>query len=246
LYTPSSFEEHVVVLLVHRAQSLAHQQKTEEKIMTIQYTAGSERKKLVAAVAGQIGAEATYAGMPTAQYDVGSYIISRESALTGPDNRDLIDALRQQGFLPTKETYDTEPSNKLTIEVPIGEDFTPEKMHNLTRLIASRETLLQKVLGTESLHVEQSGHSLKFPWFPLDGNAIVYGQLACALVRAAKEARRITARERPCESERFHMRTYLLKIGFIGDSYKQARKILTQGLGGNGSYAKADSIKTRK
>jgi hypothetical protein len=110
-------------------------------------------------------------------------------------------------------------------------------MANLERLVASRAALLMKVLGTDALPVAQTPNTLKFAWFPEDGNAMVYSQLACALVRVATEATRITARERPCESERFHMRTFLLKRGFIGDSYKQARKILTQGLSGSGSYA---------
>ena len=68
---------------------------------------------------------------------------------------------------------------------------------------------------------------------------MVYNQLACALVRAATEASRITAKERPCESERFYMRTYLLKLGFIGPEFLQARRILTRGLSSNGSYAKS-------
>ena len=67
----------------------------------------------------------------------------------------------------------------------------------------------------------------------------VYNSLASALVRVATEATRITAREQQdCASDKFRMRTYLLKLGFIGDEYKQARKILTRELSGNGSYAK--------
>jgi phage-related minor tail protein len=39
----------------------------------------------------------------------------------------------------------------------------------------------------------------------------------------------------------YTMRTFLLRLGVIGDSYKQARKILTRGLSGSGSYAKAEA-----
>jgi len=90
---------------------------------------------------------------------------------------------------------------------------------------------------------ECTENSLLFSWFPVDDNAAVYSQLACVLVRAATETTRITAKERPCELERFHMRTYLLKLGFIGPDYKQARKILLHGLSGSGSYAKVDDLK---
>ena len=132
----------------------------------------------------------------------------------GPDYRELIAELRQQDFEPTAEAYDNDDPqpeqlepDKLTIEVPIGENWSLAKMTNLERLIASRETLLKKVLGTNVLPVEQADDVLRFPWFPVDDNAEVYGQLACALVRVATEATRITAREKPAESEKFRMRT---------------------------------------
>ena len=219
--------------------------------MTIQFSPGRERKKLAAAVAVHLGTKSTYAGMPSAAYIVGSYTLTRESALIGPDDRDLVAALTRQGFEPVEEAYDAEPAgpegeaarpqpDRLAIEVAIDVSFTPAKMDNLKKLIASRETLLKKVLGADILPIEQTPTALKFEWFPLDDNAQVYGQLACALVRVATEATRITVKEQQeCASEKFRMRTYLLKLGFIGDTYRQARKVLTRGLSGNGSYAKA-------
>ena len=89
-------------------------------------------------------------------YVIGDYTISRDGTLTGPDNCELIAALGQQGFEPTAEDYDSndtqpEQQDKLIIEVPIGENWLPAKMDNLERLIASRETLLKKVLGGGSL-----------------------------------------------------------------------------------------------
>ncbi len=215
--------------------------------MRIQYTPGPERKKLAAALAEQVGAAAVYAGMPSANYLAGSYTIARDGALAGPDNREMVDALRRQGFGPMKETYDSDfaqpaQPGRLTIEVRIGKDFNAAKLANLELLVASKETLLKKVLGAEALPIKLADGVVKFAWFPADGNALVYGQLACALVQAAQEATRVTAREQQnCASEKFRMRTYLLKLGFIGDSYKQARQILTRGLSGSGSYARATS-----
>jgi len=186
---------------------------------------------------------------------VGPYTITREWALTGPDDRALVEALREQGFEPTEEDYDAEPaeqaaeaarpqSDRQTIEVAVDESFTPAKMDNLVKLVASRETLLKKVLGTDALPIEQTPNSLMFEWFPLDGNAQVYSQLACALVRVATVATRITAKEQQdCASDKFRMRTLLLKLGFIGPDFQQARRILTRGLSGNGSYARVQERK---
>ena len=184
--------------------------------MTIQYTPGPERKKLAAALAKATGTTSCYAGAPTMVYIVGDYAISRDGILMGPDYRELIAELRQQDFEPTAEAYDNDDPqpeqlepDKLTIEVPIGENWSLAKMTNLERLIASRETLLKKVLGTNVLPVEQADDVLRFPWFPVDDNAEVYGQLACALVRVATEATRITAREKPAESEKFRIKAKL-------------------------------------
>ena len=220
--------------------------------MTIHYAIRQERKKLVAAAANLLCAKSTYAGAPSLAYIVGEYTISRDGTLSGPDNRELVEALAHQGFEPTEEDYDVDTAereaepeaetpteqNRLIIEVPIDEGFTSAKMANLVQLVGSRESLLKKVLGADTLPIEQTESSLKFPWFPVNDNAMVYVQLVCALVHIAMEATRITAREKPVESEKFRMRTFLLRLGFIGETYKQARKVLLRGLSGNSSYAK--------
>ena len=216
--------------------------------MTIHYAPGPERKQLAAALAKATGTTPNYAGAPTMAYNIGDYTISRDGTLTGPDDRELIAALRQQGFEPVEETFDSNDAqteqqgpDKLIIEVPIGENWSPAKMDNLNRLIASRETLLKKVLGADMLDIKQADGVLRFPWFPADTNAEVYGQLASALVGVARDAKRITAREKESVSEKFRMRTFLLRLNFIGPEFKQARRILTHGLSGNGSYARAES-----
>jgi hypothetical protein len=218
--------------------------------MRIKYPAETDRKKLVVAAAEQLGEKPVYAGAPTLNYILGAYTVACDRTLAGPDDRDLVAALRELGYEPEEETYDTEPAepmaaepaqpDRLTIDVPIDSSFTPAKMANLKKLIASRESLLKKVLGADALPIERTENSLKFPWFTVDDNAEVYSQLVSALFRVATEATRITAREQQdCASDKFRMRTYLLKLGFIGDTYKQARKLLTRGLSGSGSYAKA-------
>jgi len=207
--------------------------------MTIQYAAGPERKRLAAAAAEHLGTKSRYAAAPTMNYVVGPFTLSREWALTGPDDRDLVAALAERGFVATEEAYDA-AHGRLTVEVPVGGSFTPAKMANLENLIACRAALLKKVLGADALPIERGDGVLWFPWFQVDGNAMVYSQLARALVRAATEATRITAKEKPAESEKFRMRTFLLRLGFIGPEYQQARKILTRCLSGNGSYARAE------
>ena len=130
--------------------------------MRIKYPAETDRKKLVVAAAEHLGEKPVYAGAPSMNYIVGSYAIACDRTLAGPDNSDLVVALRELGYEPVEETYEAEfvepeaeaiqpQPDRLTIEVPIDGSFTPAKMANLEKLIASRETLLKKVLGADAL-----------------------------------------------------------------------------------------------
>ena len=81
--------------------------------------------------------------------------------------------------------------------------------------------------------------SIAFPWFTLhgiDGEADAYGRLISAICKMAKEQKRVTATEKPVENEKFTMRLFLIRLGFIGDEYKTARKILLRNLSGNASW----------
>ena len=57
-----------------------------------------------------------------------------------------------------------------------------------------------------------------------------------ALCKTAKQRKRITAKERPVENEKFTFRVFLIQLGFVGDEYKAARKILLKNLPGNSAF----------
>ena len=52
----------------------------------------------------------------------------------------------------------------------------------------------------------------------------------------AKEAKRITGKDKPVENEKYAFRCFLLRLGFIGDDYKQSRKILLQNFSGSSAW----------
>lgn len=58
------------------------------------------------------------------------------------------------------------------------------------------------------------------------------------LCTKAKEQKRVTAVERTVDNEKYAFRCFLLKLGFIGNEYKIARKILLARLEGDLAYAK--------
>jgi hypothetical protein len=58
----------------------------------------------------------------------------------------------------------------------------------------------------------------------------------------AKEAKRVTATEKPTDNEKYAFRCFLLRLGFIGNEYKACRKILLKNLAGSSAF-KAESKK---
>ena len=221
--------------------------------MRINYkVTGSKRKVLVQAVADFLAVHPVYLGAPTFAYKVGGCQVDIHGVLTTPDACDevaaaLLDALKQRGFEPFHDeepasTVETAPTGteaySYIVEIPKN-GFTPEAEDNLARIIASKATLLKKTLGTDTLEVIQTETTLKFPWFTLhnlDGEADAYNHLITAICKMAKEQRRVTAVERPTDNEKFTMRIFLIRLGFVGDDYKKARKILLRNLSGNSSW----------
>lgn len=139
--------------------------------------------------------------------------------------------------LPDTLPEDDAP-NKLTVEIP-DTGFTPETRENLKKIIASKATLLKQALETDDLPITERDGKITFPWFTLhglDGEVDAYNRLVAALCKMAKNQKRVTATEKPVENAKFNMRLFLVRLGFIGDEYKTARKILLRNLTGNSAW----------
>lgn len=136
------------------------------------------------------------------------------------------------------EATDADSPDILTLEVP-DSGFTPEAKENIRKIVASKKTVLEKALGADGLPIVEKDGKITFPWFTLhglDGEADAYSRLITAICKMAKDQKRVTAIEKPVENEKFTMRLFLIRLGFIGDEYKAARKILLRNLSGNASW----------
>ena len=60
-----------------------------------------------------------------------------------------------------------------------------------------------------------------------------YIQLCLALSQMAKEAKAASPKPQQTENPKYAMRTWLLRLGFIGEEFKTARDVLTRRLSGN-------------
>lgn len=139
--------------------------------------------------------------------------------------------------VPAEESTDTNIYD-FCIEIP--EETLPDTARaNLDRIIESKGNLLRKVLGTDTLYYEVTDGKVRFPWFHISGSpeeVTAYTQLITALVEVATNSKRITAKERIVENEKYAFRCFLLRLGFIGDEYKTSRKILLKNLEGNSAF----------
>ena len=210
---------------------------------------GAKRKTFVKIMTRILEVPAVYQKAPTFAYQVGTCTVDKTGALVFPEDADpeemqkLLTKLKEQGYQP-EELIEVslpqiaEDSHTLTIKLPKG-DITAMALDNLKKIVESKATLLKLAIGTECLKIEETEDTLKFPWFTLhglDGEADAYSRLVTAIYNMAKRQKRVTATEKPIENAKFDMRLFLIRLGFIGDEYKTARKILLRNLSGNSSW----------
>ena len=220
--------------------------------MTIKYNrTGADRKPLIATIASITGAEAKYLGAPSFAYQVDYFTIDRNGAITFDDRADseevenLVERLASMGFEaePVEREADTEAERPaahdgLTIQMP-ADGFTPEALNNLHSLIAAKGRLIRKALGVDLLPVQVEADTVSFPWFSGEATAEevkAYTHLITALCDMARNQKRITAREKDTDNDKYAFRCFLLRLGFIGAEYKEDRKILLRNLTGNGAF----------
>ena len=71
------------------------------------------------------------------------------------------------------------------------------------------------------------------------GQLKAYIQLCLALSHMAKEVKFASAKPQQNENPKYAMRTWLLRLGFIGDEFKTAREVLTKKLSGDAAFRTA-------
>lgn len=189
------------------------------------------------AISEILGKSAVYQGAPTFAYAIGSYSVDKHGTLSHSDNTDpdevqrLVSQLRERGYVP-------ENDNVFTVEMPKA-GFTATALDNLKKIIASKAELFKRAIGTDTLEVIETEDTLKFPWFTLhglDGEADAYTKLIVGICDIAKRQKRVVAHERPITNDKFTMRVFLIRLGFIGPEHQTARAILLRNLTGNSSW----------
>lgn len=209
---------------------------------------GESRKAMVTAIEKEIGGKARYLGVPSCAYEIGSYTVGRNGELEFGDFDDIdevapiVDAcVMATGITPAEweenkdaEETETEGAMELTVTIP----FTKVNVGNLTSLLEAKGSLIKDALGVTDLRFEMNEDSISFPWFSKvePEEAMTYTKFITAICEMTMKQKRITAKPKENENEKYAFRCFLLRLGFIGDEYKADRKLLLSKLNGSSAF----------
>lgn len=208
---------------------------------------GGERKKLVATIAEWLGYGQKYLGAPTFAYEIGAVRVDKDGTATLPDSlaedtvEALIEHLYEEGFTAESNAPD---EMRLCISMPRS-SFPGDTLANLESILKAKGELIKKALGITEVTVLKGEDKIDFPWFtgqrtPEEIQA--YDKFICALCEMARTQKRVTAKEKAVDNEKYAFRCFLLRLGFIGAEYKEARKILLSKLDGSSAFKTAKEV----
>ncbi|MBE5075404.1 virulence protein [Anaerotignum lactatifermentans] len=263
--------------------------------MEIRYNVtGAKRKELVKVIANATGARAEYKFMPTCNYEIDYFTVTKYGTLLFDDRADseeverVLEAISAAGFecepqdggeqpfgeetKEAAEAADTAPQetnlggprqtnrfvgertssevnelsasdgserygaceDALTVEIPLDK----VAVGNLAKLLDAKGNLIRKALGITDLRIEVLEDRVAFPWFSQvdTDSAAAYTHFISALCEMSRNAKRVTATEKPVDNEKYAFRCFLLRLGFIGSEYKAERKILLKNLTGSSAF----------
>ena len=263
--------------------------------MEIRYNVtGAKRKELVKVIANATGARAEYKFMPTCNYEIDYFTVTKDGTLLFDDRADseeverVLEAISAAGFEGEPQDGGEQPFGEETKEAAEAADTAPQETNlggprqtnrfvgertssevnelsasdgserygacedaltveipldkvavgNLTKLLDAKGNLIRKALGITDLRIEVLEDRVAFPWFSQvdTDSAAAYTHFISALCEMSRNAKRVTATEKPVDNEKYAFRCFLLRLGFIGSEYKRERKILLKNLTGSSAF----------
>ena len=199
-----------------------------------------QRPKLAEEIGTALHTVPCYQKAPSLAYKIGDCTLERDGTLCIPDSVDretvssLLEHLKGKGF--TGEAEQTE--HRLTVSIP-KESFTPEALENLAKLVENKGGLMARAFKVDEIRLTVTEDVVSFPWFPFAANsdeAAAYTEFVEKLCGMARQMKRVSGKPTETDNDKYAFRCFLLRLGFIGDEYKAARKILLRNLTGNSAF----------
>ena len=139
---------------------------------------------------------------------------------------------------PTEETIAEPDEDSLSISLPRSL-FTEAALQNLDALLLSKGRLIRHAFDIREATYTLTDDRITFAWLHgtiTDETAKAYAEFISKLCLMARTQKRVTAKEKIVDNEKYAFRCFLLRLGMIGNAYKESRKILLQNLTGSSAF----------
>ena len=226
-------------------------------------TIAENRKNVVKAMEDVLNVRARYLGPPTFNYEIGSFTVDREGnidteseeegikmqnelverGLAEGERRKMNIELPMEGFTTegVKNLIYLIHSKQYLLEKAVGVTALKVTDALVEKLVSDTEADMEKIVQTigeeETIGLAFREERIQFNGFPFSeeaGNA--YCQLVAAMVKVAKEQKKINPKETIEENEKYYMRSWLVRLGFDGKEGKEVRDILLSKLKGHTAF----------
>lgn len=139
---------------------------------------------------------------------------------------------------PTEEAMEEPDEDSLSISLPRSL-FTETALQNLDALLLSKGRLIRHAFDIREATYTLTDDRITFAWLHgtiTDETAKAYATFISKLCEMARTQKRVTAKEKIVDNEKYAFRCFLLRLGMIGSAYKESRKILMQNLTGSSAF----------
>ena len=188
-------------------------------------------------------------------YDNGESAIQTEDEVTAetatqPDTAAVTETEKVSEKTEIMAQCETQGNTVPTVEsngidrfsISMSRDFFDERtLNKLDRTIENKGELFKMAFKTNDLSYKVTDDQVTFDWFPFigeEGEGLAYSNFIDLLTTSLKEQKRVNASKAQTENPKFAMRVYLIRLGMVGDEYKQTRKILLRNLEGSSAFRK--------
>lgn len=217
-----------------------------------------DRKELVKILGQHLGIKAKYLGAPSFSYQVGEFTVNREGQIIGNVGEKVeLEEILNPVAADEEEMFIEE----VNIIIPL-EGHNENSLKTLINMIYSKQGLIKRAFQldkdlleegiVEKLNTAESLEEFKEGLVSRNIGIIdenISFTLTTDLVRSAslffgllneksKELKYASAKPSETDNEKYAFRTWLMRLGMIGDEYKEARKELLQPLSGNSAFRK--------
>ena len=185
--------------------------------------------------------EATVARVRTALREEGFMSDGGEDeaccADTGADELSRTEAAVDD-LTPAETAVEEPDEDSLSISLPRSL-FTETALKNLDALLRSKGRLIRHAFDIKEATYTLTNDRITFAWLHgtiTDETAKAYAEFISKLCEMARMQKRVTAKEKIVDNEKYAFRCFLLRLGMIGNAYKESRKILLQNLTGSSAF----------